>query len=148
MRYQERYGSCGAGMIVNICRAYGQIVSEARVRALARTDVNGTDEPGVMAALRALGYTATQFTEESSAKAWLLLHGAVRRGKAVGIAVDDDKHWVACVASLGERIAVVDSAWERANKFENGIHFLDRRQLMERWVRQDGYYGIVAGKGK
>lgn len=148
MRFQENFGSCGAAMVVNIACAFGMKVSEARVRALAGTTRHGTDEDGVKAALRALGFNVTDFTEESAAKAWLLLHGAVKRGQAVGLAVDNDEHWVACVGSLGERVTVADSAWDRKNKFNNGIHYLSRLQLMRRWVRQDGYYGIVAGKGK
>lgn len=146
MRFQALEGSCGAAMVLNMLRAMGHYVSEAKIRTLASTTRKGTDEPGVKAALRALGYTITEFTEPSAAKAWLLLHGAVSQGRPAGIAVDDDEHWVACVGHLGPRIAVVDSAWGRDNKTENGIHFLSRVQLMRRWVRHDGYYGIVAGK--
>ncbi len=148
MRFQDNNGSCGAAMVVNIACAFGVKVSESRVRVLAGTTRLGTDEDGVTAALRSLGFTVTQFTEESAGKAWLLLHGAIKQGKAVGIAVDNDEHWVACVGGLGERITVADSAWDLKNKAVNGIHFLSRTQLLRRWVRQDGYYGLVAGKGK
>lgn len=146
MRYQDRRGSCGAAMVVNMLRALGHYVSEIRVRSLAGTSEDGTDEHGVKAALRALGYHITEFNEPIAAKAWLLLHGAVSQGRSAGIAVDNDKHWVACVGQLGKRIAVVDSAWSNVNKSENGIHFLSRVQLLRRWVRTAGYYGIIAGK--
>ena len=147
MRFQTRSGYCGAGVVVNMARALGQRVSEARVRALSGTDASGTDATGIMVALRGLGYTATEFNEESAAKAWLILHGSLTQGKPVVLSVDNDWHWVACVGDLGERVVTVDSSRVVKNMCENGVHVLDRRSLLRRWRSSTGtYYGIVAGK--
>jgi len=147
MRFQTRSGYCAAGMIVNLARALGQRVSEARVRALTGTDATGTDVTGVLAGLRGLGYTATEFTESIGTLAWSTLHGSLLHGKPVGISTDDDGHWVACVGLLGPRVILVDSSRAVKNLCENGVHVLDRNALLRRWRAKAGsLYGIIVGK--
>lgn len=133
MRYQQLTYSCGAGAIVNALRALGVRVDERKVRTLAGTTCDGTDETGVIHALRALGHSASEFTGKSRNHAWRWLHGALLQGSAVIISVDLWQHWVTCIGLLGDRVILIDPAKVQSNMKENGIHVLSKERLIARW---------------
>ena len=153
MRYQEKVYSCGAGAIVNALRALGVKVQERRVRPIASTTTDGTDELGVMAALRGLGHSSSEFRGTSRNHAWRWLHGALIQGSAVIMTVDLWQHWVTCVGLLGDKVILIDTARTKNNIRENGIHVLSKDRLMARWRssyknKDNIYQAICVSKAK
>lgn len=151
MRFQQTSYSCGAASVVNALRAVGIRTSERRARAAAgTTEKDGTDERGVIAALRAFGCTVHEFHGDQPDGAWNWLHGCLHRGRAVVLCTDRFWHWVAIVGSLGQRVVLVDCTRSRWNARENGTHVLGRAQLLRRWrgYKPSRYYGISAGVTK
>lgn len=153
MRYQQLPYSCGAGAVVNALRALGVRVDERRVRSLASTTIDGTDECGVVSAVRALGHSASEFKGTSRNHAWRWLHGALLQGSAVIICVDLWKHWVTCVGLLGDRVILIDPAKVQFNMKENGIHVLSKERLIARWrssckAKDNVYQAICISKAK
>lgn len=133
MRFQETEYSCGAASVVNALRALGKRVTEREVRKLADTDHNGTDEVGVMQALRAYNYQASEYISKSRHVAWRWLCGAISQGSVAIICVDQSQHWVVVIAIATDRVILIDSSRTQANIRENGIHVLSKNRLMARW---------------
>lgn len=153
MRYQQLTYSCGAGAVVNALRALGVRVDERRVRPSAGTTPDGTDEIGTIQAVRALGYSASEFTGKSRNHAWRWLHGALLQGSAVIISVDLWQHWVTCIGLLGDRVILIDPAKVQSNMRENGIHVLSKDRLIARWrssrkAKDNIYQAICVSKTK
>lgn len=153
MRYQQLTFSCGAGAVVNALRALGVRIDERRVRTLASTTTDGTDEIGVMSAVRGLGHSASEFSGTSRNHAWRWLHGALLQGSAVIISVDSWSHWVTCIGLLGDRVILIDPAKVKSNMRENGIHVLSKNRLIARWrssrkARDNLYQAICVSKAK
>src|SRR4029077_10892853 len=144
MKYLELNSSCGSAAVVNALRVFGCKVSEARVRSAAGTDWTGTGPSGIVAALRKFGLTAQEFTDSNPGKAWLWLHGAIGQGRAVIVAVDASEHWVKVIGRSGERVVVFDNPGTKRNMYECGVHVLNRRQMLRRWLwgRGSEFYGI------
>lgn len=153
MRYQQLTFSCGPGAVVNALRALGVMIDERRVRSLAGTTTNGTDEFGIISAVRALGYTASDFSVKSRNHAWRWLHGALLQGSAVIISVDRWSHWVTCIGLLGDRVVLIDPAKVKSNMRENGVHVLSKDRLIARWrssrkSKDNCYQAICVSKAK
>lgn len=154
MRYQEKWYSCGPGSIVNALRAQGVRVDERRIRPMANCEQDcGTDEDGVIAAIRALGHSASTFQDKSRNNAWRWLRGALSQGNAVIISVYFWRHWVTCVGLLGDRVIVIDPEQTKKNMKENGVHILSKDTFMAQWrsswkASDNIYYGICVSKAK
>jgi len=152
MKYQRSSWSCGAAAVVNAIRVFGTKVSEYKVRGLAGTTKEGTDEVGIMNAVRALGFTAAPYTSDSSNNAFQWISGQLIHGSPVILCLDAWLHWAVAVGYLGDRVVVIDSSNFSINKKENGVHIFTKNQLMRRWknsrksVTEDRLYAIVVGK--
>lgn len=134
MKYQERLYTCGPASIRNTCRAFGHRVSESRIRTLAgTTEEEGTDSPGMIHALRELGYTVTEFSSMNKKVAFAWLLNCLNYGKAVILCVHAWEHWVVAVGSMGERVTIVDSSNYKVNRLENGVHVWSKKYLTNRW---------------
>lgn len=150
MRFQEQKGTCGAAAVVNACRAFGVKISEKKAIKLANTDNEGTDEHGIISALRTIGLTAEEFKGNKRNLSWQWLHGALLQGRVIILCVDEWSHWVTLAGSLLDRVVLIDSTATDANRQENGVHVLSSERLMRRWAKKNEehrYYGIAARKG-
>ena len=153
MRYQQLTYSCGAGAVVNALRSLGVRIDERRVRTLADTTSDGTNEYGIIQAVRALGHSASDFNGTSRNHSWRWLHGALIQGSAVILPVDSWSHWVTCIGLLGDRVILIDPAKVQSNVRENGIHVLSKDRLIARWrssrkARDNCYQAICVSRAK
>lgn len=158
MRYQEKTWSCGAACIVNAIRSLGKKVQERTVRALAETsEAYGTNQYGMIFAIRELGYTACEFATDDRQAAWNWLRGALLAGKSVIICTEEWLHWVTVVGILGDRVVVIDPANFKVNKRENGVKIWKKNTLLKQWkysrpeVPEEGdkrIYAISVGEKK
>lgn len=149
MRYQARAWSCGPAAVVNACRALGFRVAEGRIRALAGTTQDGTDESEMISAVRSLGLTATEHRGADQAAAWAFVRANVLDGHPVVVCIDQWQHWVTVVGICGDRVLLVDPANTKKNEAENGIHSLTRPDLLRRWRcrnEAEPFYAISIGK--
>lgn len=123
MKYQTRSYTCGPAAAVNALRLYGLQVPEAHVAKLAKTTSDGTDEKGLMRALRKLGAAPTAV--------WLT--STVRRRVQAGIPViihlDEELHWVVVIGCLGENLIAFDSQRSVSNQEENGVRVITPAEL-------------------
>lgn len=148
MRYQSKNG-CGAAAVVNALRALGTRITDRKARKLAGTNGDGTNQEGIITAIRAMNYTATEYKNNERNSSWRWLQGSLVHGNSVILCVDGWQHWAAVIGCLGSRVILVDSTRTKANMDENGVHVLSSNWLMRRWrngQEQCRYYGISVGK--
>lgn len=150
MRYQDTSFSCGPAALVNAIRVLGRRVAERRVRSLSScTEEDGTDEQGLIAAARSLGYTASTHWSADQSAAWSFIRASVLDGKPVLLCIDNWGHWVTVIGNVGDHVILVDPANTKKNMAENGIMTLSRRDLAKRWrckSEQEPFYAIAIGK--
>lgn len=149
MRYQVTEWSCGAAAVVNACQAIGVRASESRVRRLACSGPDGTDEVQLIGAVRGLGLKATPWGGMDGPAAWAFVRSNVAEGRPCLVCIDQWRHWVAVVASVGGRVIVADSARTRRNLAENGVHSLSRPGLIRRWRcrnEREAFYAIAVSR--
>lgn len=148
MRYQEYSWSCGPCAIVNSCRVFGLKIPERKIRKFSKTSKElGTDEFGIINALKELNFNYIEYKTKSKKEAINWLTGAVTNSQPTILCVDSWTHWVVIVGKIGSRFILVDSTKTKSNIKENGIHFLSSRQLMRRWVsKEKEMYAIATVK--
>lgn len=149
MRLQSNEATCGHNTAANGLKAlgYGPVVragskAEAWVvkRAGRRSETAGTDENTFARILRAVGAWHSDFTLASEDAAWGLLRSHLFEGRPVGLAVDNDTHWVVAIGLLGLRVDVADSADPEA------VVSYSREELMKRWYTPGEpriHYGVA-----
>ena len=149
MRLQQKDWSCGPAALVNAVQALGKHVSERRVRKLAGTTEGGTDEHGLMAAARSLGFSASPSSSADAAAAWALVRSNVLGGRPSILCIDGWGHWVTAVGIVGERVIVFDPTETVRNVQENGTHSFSRRELLRRWrhrTEEEPFYAVAIGR--
>lgn len=149
MRTQLRHWSCGAAALVNAVLALGRSTSEGRVRKLAGTTQEGTDEHGLMEAARALGLTATPTSSADSAAAWAFVRASLLDGRPCLLCIDGWGHWATAIGIVGERVIVVDPSNTVRNLKEGGVHVMTRTKLLRRWRNRSEdapFYAIAIGR--
>lgn len=135
MKYQKKPWSCGSAVVVNTARCFGVKVSEYKVWGLAgTTQESGTQEDGIIHALRELGFSVTEYSSSDKVVAWSWLMFQLGEGHVVVLCSEAWEHWILVCGRLGtDKVVVVDSANFKVNKKENGVHILTKRQIMRRW---------------
>lgn len=144
-----RSWSCGPAAVVNAARSMGVRVAEGRVRKLAGTTEDGTDEDELISAIRGIRLTATPHHSSDRATAWAFVRANVLDGRPVVLCIDQWTHWVTIVGIVGDRVLLVDPANTKKNAAENGIHSLSRTDLYKRWKcpnEAEPFYAIAVGK--
>lgn len=147
MNFQLPGGVCGPAAIVNTLRCFGVRVSQRKVKKLAGTDANGTDEFGMITALSELGFYGTEYLSKVKTEALTWLTHALGSGPVI-ICVDGWGHWVTVIGKSADRFIVVDSSNTIYNKRENGVHVYTGRDLIKRWYnkREGSLYAIAVAK--
>ncbi len=152
MRYQRDQYSCGAAAVVNAIRCFGKKVSEQSVRSFSSTTKEkGTDEHGIIAALRGLGFDgyAFEFDSVDRAQATEQLSAMLRRGEPAIICTQNFQHWVTVVGKLAnDRYVIIDPSTSNENKRENGVNVLTKTSLIKTWQSRDGKLFGVGCKTK
>lgn len=149
VRYQGESWSCGPASVVNACRSFGIKLDERRIRSLAGTSIRGTDDFEMIAAIRALGLTASPSHTRDAKSAWAFLRSNLISGRPVILCINQWDHWVSAVGLIGNSIVLVDPARTVRNKAENGVSVLGRNKLLKRWRckgEQIPFYGIAVGR--
>lgn len=144
-----RSWSCGPAALVNAARAIGVRVAEGRLRKLAGTTVDGTDDVQLIAAARAINLTATPHHSADKAAAWAFIRANVLDGRPCLICIDQWTHWVSIIGIVGDRVILSDSSNTKKNTSENGIYSLSRTDLYKRWRcpnEREAFYAIAVGK--
>lgn len=152
MKYQKDTYSCGAAAVVNVLRCFGKKIPEKNVRAYSSTtEKDGTDEHGIIAALRAFGLDGTTFQTENKADACALLRKNFQYGPVI-ICTQNLQHWVTIIGMVGDwedSYIVVDPARTIENKKENGVRIFTKKQLLKTWQARNGkLFGIACSKKK
>lgn len=149
MRFQEHAHTCGPAVIVNLFKCFGHNLSEKKVAGLCRTTkADGTDEQGLKRGLRKLGVTFKEIRVTKKQQAWTELITALQILPAI-LAVDNGNHWV--LAPLGhvwirkQLVLIIDSDSVLDNRRENGVFFLTRSRLLNRWSDRRGreFYALT-----
>mgnify|MGYP003428555599 CR=1 FL=1 len=149
MRYQKHPYSCGAAAVVNAVRCFGKRVAEMKVRSFSSTTKeDGTDEHGIIAALRGLGHDGESFSTGSKDAALDRLFVSLADGHPVIICTQNMQHWITVIGYIGVdsgniMYVVADPTNTQRNKEENGVHVLSPKLLKKSWQARDGkYFGI------
>lgn len=149
MRYQMRAWSCGPGAIVNAARALGVRIAEGRVRALAGTTEDGTDEHELIAAARGVGLKASSHHSADQSAAWAFVRANVLDGRPCVLCIDQWRHWVTVIGIVGDRVLLCDPNDTKKNRAENGIYSMSRPDLLRRWRHPsdaEPFYAIAISK--
>ena len=149
VRYQELEWSCGPSAIVNAARALGKRIAERRVRKLAGCKRDeGTDDWQMLDAIRALELVAEPLLTEDRTAAWALIRSSVLAGRPVVICIDNWQHWTTVIGVVGDRVLLVDPTFAKGNQQENGVHSLNKTELLRRWKHRHlgQWYGIAIGR--
>lgn len=155
MKYQKDPYSCGATAVVNALRCYGKNVSERSVRVLARTTPeNGTDEHGIIAALRGFGGDGQTFVYKNFENAFAEVVSWIDEGYPVILCTWSMQHWVTVIGKLGRdpgngtTLIIADPSNSDRNTSENGIKIMTKKQLKKSWKSPDGkFFGIACFDG-
>lgn len=123
MRYQTRPFTCGPAAIANALRIYGRKVPEAQIAKLAGTTANGTDDRGIIKALRQLECKPTVVGLTSTVRKRVLA------GLPVIIHLDEELHWVVVIGCLGRNFIAFDSDPSHHNKKEHGVRIISPEEL-------------------
>ncbi len=148
-RFQAEDFSCGPAAVVNALRSLGIRLTEREVSELAGTTRSGTDERGIMRALRQLGYGVEELDTLDSDEAWEWLRCQLLVVRPVVLCVENFEHWTSVVSMFGDRVVYVDSQpGLESNRRENGVRFLTRRGLTRLWGkrgrgRRRRYYALA-----
>lgn len=155
MKPQSKPWKCGSATVRNILRCFGKKVSEDTCSVLCGTTEEGTDEHGIIKALRHYNFHVVDFQTNSKQNGWSWLHGNLSNGYFVILAIENWEHWVACTGRCGDRITVVDPSNFKYNQQEYMTHVWDKPTLLAKWWNtrknidgQDRIYGIAVGKKK
>ena len=145
MRQQKATYSCGPAALSNAFKAYGRRISEAGVRLHSNTTKEGTDEFGLMAATKALGFHYSVCEETNFVRAYEWLIERLRHGYPVLLCVSNWSHWVTALGSLGSRVTVFDPASDPNIRKENGVYVYSQHRLRRLWQhRTDKQYFAMA----
>ena len=146
MKLQKAAYTCGPFAILNAARAIGIRLTEAEIRKHTdTTPEEGTNEHGIKNALERLGFESESFQLKQDA-AWEMLF----QGNPVILNVEDGRHWIAVIGTVGRRVITFDSWRAKWNQAESGVNSLSKRQLMHWWTPDKGgnYFGIPLIKAK
>jgi ABC-type bacteriocin/lantibiotic exporter with double-glycine peptidase domain len=149
VRYQQRAWSCGPAALVNAARAIGVRIAEGRVRALAGTTEDGTDEDELIAATRGIGLKATPHHSADQNAAWAFVRANVLDGRPCVLCIDQWRHWVTVIGIVGDRVLLCDPNDTKKNHGENGLYSMSRNDLFRRWRcpnEEEPFYAIAVGK--
>lgn len=149
MELQQRLFSCGPSAVRAALYVLGHNVTEASLRKWAGTTPDGTDESGMMRAIKHYGHTTKEYQEESRKRAWGWLKQTLGRGRPVLLCVDGWDHWIAAVGRLGGRVIIFDpdSNPARRKKY-SGLAVYNEQELGYRWgnlneeTGRSNYYAI------
>lgn len=147
MKYQTKSYSCGAAAVVNALRCFGKKISEKRVMALAfTTPKDGTDEHGIISALRSLGFEGEAFELAQTGIDINLLADA--SWEPVIICIQNLQHWVTVIGNVDAGLIVIDPTRTINNKKEHGIHIVSWKDLKKMWLTRKGLYVGITVKRK
>jgi ABC-type bacteriocin/lantibiotic exporter with double-glycine peptidase domain len=134
MKWQSKPWKCGPAAVRNALRAFGVKVSEDVLSKMCGTTDQGTDEYGIMDAVRGQGFVATEYRSGSKKNAWHWLHGTLGHGEVVILCTQAWEHWVVAIGTSGkDRIIIIDSSNFKYNVSENGTHVWKKSWLMYQW---------------
>jgi len=153
MKPQSKPWTCGAATVRNTLRCFGKKVSEESLRGLCGTTEEGTDEVGIIRALKYYGYQVNEFHSDSRPNAWAWLHGCLSNGSFVILCLSNWEHWCVCTGRCGNRVTIVDPSNFKYNRAENLTHVWDKKYLMKHWWNtrksvegEDRIYAISVNK--
>lgn len=120
MRGQSHRNFCGPATVANILRAYGydrEATEDKVARKIKLTNsttdehpARGATERQIMAALGAYKLPHDQIQIHQPGLALSALRGYLDRGVLAVLCVDNSEHWLLALATMGERVVVVDTA--------------------------------------
>lgn len=149
MRFQQKSGWCGPAAIQNAFRLLGNRISQKRIAAAAATTVeNGTDESGMINAIRTFGFVANKYETSDPVAAWAWVLDCLHNERPVILCTLNWRHWVTAGGLIGNRVMVIDPTTEKFNLEENGVTAQCKKDFMKRWIEKSSgiYWGISVGK--
>lgn len=149
MRFQDKAGWCGAAAIQNAFRILGYRVSQKRIAtAASTTEADGTDEPGMIEAIRAFGFVANKYETSDPVAAWAWVLDCLHNERPVILCTLNWRHWVTAGGIVGNKVVVIDPTKEKFNLEENGVTVQNKKEFMKRWIEKSSgiYSGISVGK--
>ena len=150
MQFQERLFSCGPAAVRAALYVLGHNnISEATLRRRAGTTPEGTNEQGLMRAIRSFNHKPKEYQSESRRASWSWLKTCLSKGKPVLLCVDQWDHWVAAVGTLGGKVLIFDPGIPpgRRKKY-SGLEIYNEQELHPRWGYEDEdtdktiFYGV------
>lgn len=137
MKLQEKKYSCAAASIRAALYSLGHNVSESAVRTVSGTDKSGTDEIGILKAIRRYGHTAREYQFHSYKEAWEWLKQALHMGRPVLMCSDNWNHWVTAIGRYGAKVWIFDpdsTTKKRRNRY-SGLELYSKNNWMRRWKK-------------
>jgi len=114
--------------------------------ALAFTTKDGTDEYGIISALRGLGFEGEAFELAQTGVDINLL--ADSNWEPVIICIQNLQHWVTVIGNVDAGLIIIDPARTINNKKEHGIHIVPWKELKKMWLTKKGLYTGITVKKK
>ena len=150
MKLQERLFSCGPAAMRAALYVLGhKKISEATLRRRAGTTPEGTNEIGLMRAIRSYNHKPKEYQSSARTSSWAWVRNCLKKGKPVLLCIEQWEHWVAAVGLIGGDVLVFDpdSSSGRRKRY-SGLEVYNEMELAKRWVYIDEdteehiYYGI------
>ena len=134
MRFQRASFDCAIASMFNAGLALGVVLDYRQLVEESGADEDGTDEIGVLQALRNSGLSSRPFSSDNRNEAWAWLKGQLLDGRPVILCLSSWRHWVCIGGLLGnDRVILIDSSRSSRNKRENGIHVVSYSRLQSQW---------------
>lgn len=142
MKLQPDNYSCGVYSIINAASVLGcDIKKKDILKHSNTTKTNGTDEKGIINALKKLKFKVYEFHISFDA-AIFCLKNLLHDGSPVIVYFDSEEHWCTMIGHIGDKFVLFDSN----NKINNGVTVLSSRQLKKLWLKDGKCYGIAVSK--
>ena len=145
MKYhpQETNFTCGASAIRNALKALGhKPVSERRIRKLANTTKDGTDEHGILKAFEYLGFDCSALNTRSKDYFKRVLLKTLKSGGVCIVLIDSINHWIPVIEYFRRKIVFIDSDFKTIKQRFNVRYFIPMCRNYDKYTKQEYYYLI------
>lgn len=149
MRYQQKSYSCGPAALLNAIKIFEKKITESKIRKLSSCSEDGTDENGLITAIRQLNYTASTHWSADQTAAWSFIRANVMDGRPCLVCIDQWQHWVTIIGIIGDKVILIDPSNSKKNTSENGVFSLNRFKMIKRLKcssETQPFYIIAIGK--
>lgn len=144
---QETNFTCGPSAIRNVLKVLGhKPISEKRIRNLANTTKEGTDERGILKAFKYLEYECSTLQTKNKDYFKRVLLKTLKNNGVCIVIIDAINHWIPVIEYSYRKIVFIDSDFRKIKQRLNVKYFLSMCRNYDKYSKQEYYYLIKINK--